>query len=354
MLGAGGMGVVYQVRHLISERIEALKVLLPDYSSSPDLAERFMREIRLHASLNHPNIAALHNALRIDNQLLMVIEFVDGETLADALRRGPLPQRRAVELIAQVLSALDYAHSRGVVHRDIKPSNIMLTREGSVKLMDFGIALGLRGYAHLTQAGAAVGSMSYMSPEQVRGETVDGRSDVYATGVTLFEAVTGQRPITGKDAAEVLDAQLNLVPPLARAANPSVSEALSRAIQRSLEKETAKRFATAGEFAQELLQILPSIPDVPPPATVFLPRSENPPSWAAQTPRTSSHAMSFDPVGLERLRKDLAQHIGPMAKLLVDRAAKRSRNWQELYAMLAAEVPTGKDRDRFLAACPRS
>jgi serine/threonine-protein kinase len=354
MLGTGGMGAVYQVRHNISERLEALKILLPSCGSNPELAERFMREIRLHASLSHPNIAALHNAFHFDDQLVMVIEYIDGETLTEALRRGPVPQRYAVQLMLQVLSALEFAHSKGVIHRDVKPSNIMFTRDGKVKLMDFGIAFAQRAQTHLTQTGAVLGSMYYMSPEQVRAETVDVRSDIYATGITLFESVTGRLPFLGKNAAEILNAHLHQPPPTAKSISPEIMDELSRILARSLEKDPSRRFQSAGEFAQALLQLLPALPDTSALPTVVMPRaSENPPSWAAKTPHTSSQAFAFDPVGLERVRKDLAQHIGPMAKLLVDRAAKRSRSWGELYSLLAPEVPAGKDRDRFLAGCPR-
>jgi serine/threonine-protein kinase len=316
--------------------------------------ERFMREIKLHASLNHPNIAALHNAFRFDNQLIMVIEFVDGETLADLLRRGPLPPRRAVEWIVQMLTALDYAHARGVIHRDIKPSNIMLTREGMVKLMDFGIARAVGGFGQLTQTGAAVGSMYYMSPEQIRGETIDGRSDVYAAGVTLFEALTGQLPVGGKTANEVLEGHMHRRPPMANTVSSEVSEALSNAIAHALEKDPSRRYQTAGEFARELLYLAPAIPNLTVMTAVQTPKSPDLPSWAAQTPRTASQPFQFDPVGLERVRKDLARHIGPMAKVLVERAAKKSRNWQDLYSLLSTEVPAGKDRERFMAACPRT
>src|SRR5262245_52578183 len=140
MLGAGGMGKVFKVRNVISDRIEAMKVLLPDLVSDQELADRFMREIKVQASLEHPNIAALHTALRIDNQLLMLMEFVDGETLEHKLKHGPLPAAQAVEYAMQVLSALDYAHTRGVIHRYIKPANMMPTPAGVIKLMDFGIA----------------------------------------------------------------------------------------------------------------------------------------------------------------------------------------------------------------------
>ena len=158
ILGAGGMGQVYKVRNVISDRVEAMKVLLPDLVNQPDLADRFLREIKVQASLEHPNIAALHTAVRVENQLLMLMEFVEGVTLDQKLKDGPLPAAEAVNYIMQVLAALDYAHARGVVHRDIKPANMMLTPGGVVKLMDFGIARSSADHK-LTQTGTTVGSL---------------------------------------------------------------------------------------------------------------------------------------------------------------------------------------------------
>jgi serine/threonine protein kinase len=178
MLGAGGMGKVYKVRNVISDRIEALKVLLPDLAGQSELADRFVREIKLQASLEHPNIAALHTALRVENQLLMLMEFVEGETLDQKLKGGPLPAAEAVEYIIQALAALSYAHQRGVIHRDIKPANMMLTPEGVIKLMDFGLAKAATD-RKLTMTGTTMGSLYYMSPEQIQGSAaLDARSDL--------------------------------------------------------------------------------------------------------------------------------------------------------------------------------
>jgi eukaryotic-like serine/threonine-protein kinase len=357
MLGAGGMGAVYQVRQLISDRIEAMKVLLPDLELTPELGERFMREIRLQASMNHPNIVSLHNALRVNNQLLMVMEFVEGQTLADAARRGPLRPLQAIDVLTQVLAALEYAHTRGVVHRDVKPSNIILTSQGVVKLMDFGIARGVDDFGVLTQAGAAVGSMYYMSPEQVAGENVDGRSDVYAAAVTLYEILTGERPIKGRSAAEVLDAQLRQQPVNPKLLAPTMPDDLARIVLRGLEKRPANRCQSAAEFRDELLRVQATISnpgETLPLSSLGVVRDKSPtPVGTRSDTRTPSQIVNFDPLGLERVRQELAQHIGPMAKVLVDRAAKRARSWSELYSALAPEVPAGKDRARFLASCPR-
>ena len=211
LLGAGGMGRVYKVRNIISNREEAMKVLLPDYASEPELAARFMTEIRTLAGLEHPNIAQLRTAFQSLNQFVMIMEFVEGTTLEKLASQSQIPLDQVLEYSTQVLSALSYAHSRGVTHRDIKPANIMITSHGLVKLMDFGIAKSTNDM-QLTRPGTTMGSVYYMSPEQVRGGTVDARSDIYSFGVTLYEMLTGRRPFQADTSFSVLNAQLNEAP----------------------------------------------------------------------------------------------------------------------------------------------
>ncbi|MGB6745811.1 MAG: serine/threonine-protein kinase, partial [Terracidiphilus sp.] len=209
LLGTGGMGRVYKVRSVISNREEAMKILLPDFASEPELAARFMAEIRTLAGLDHPNITQLRTAFQIQNQFVMVMEFVEGTTLDRLPAQLPLDQ--VIEYAMQVLSALSYAHSKGVTHRDIKPANIMITTHGLVKLMDFGIAKSTTDL-NLTRPGTTMGSIYYMSPEQVRGGTVDGRTDIYSFGVTLYEMLTGRKPFQAETSYSVLNAQLNEAP----------------------------------------------------------------------------------------------------------------------------------------------
>src|SRR5271168_1533728 len=211
ILGMGGMGKVYKGRNVISDRVEAMKILLPDLNSNQGLADRFLREIRLLATLNHPNIASLRTALTYENQLVMIMEFVGGETLANRVARAPISTADAVNYSDQILSALSYAHKQNIIHRDIKPANMMLTPAGVVKLMDFGIARSATD-GSLTTTGTTLGSLNYMPPEQVRGDPADNRSDLYSLGVSLYEMVTGQLPFTAESNYAMMAAHLQEVP----------------------------------------------------------------------------------------------------------------------------------------------
>jgi len=181
VLGHGGMGAVYRVRNVLSHREEAMKVVLEERESNSQAAERFLREIRVQAGLRHPNIAELRTAVRVDHRVLMILELVDGWSVGNKLQDGPMRVDEAFRVIDDVLSALDYAHKRGVVHRDIKPANIMVTAQGQTKLMDFGIARSANE-ERITETSAAVGSLLYMSPEQIQASVADERSDLYSLG----------------------------------------------------------------------------------------------------------------------------------------------------------------------------
>jgi serine/threonine-protein kinase len=283
VLGAGGMGRVYKVRNVISDRVEAMKVLLPDLQGDAELADRFMREIKVQASLDHPNIAALHTALRLDNQLLMLMEYVEGVTIETIMRSGRIPIDKAIDYTAQVLSALSYAHAHGVVHRDLKPANIIVTPGGVVKLMDFGIAK-MAADRKLTQTGRTVGSLYYMSPEQIKGEVdLDPRSDLYSLGISLYEMVTGARPFQGDSEYSIMAAHLETNPPPPIKVDPNLPPALSEIILMSLEKDPAQRFQTADAFRAALLSVRGSAP--PAAAPVAAPVLVAPPPPAARSHR---------------------------------------------------------------------
>ncbi|MGA8034751.1 MAG: protein kinase, partial [Candidatus Acidiferrales bacterium] len=259
VLGAGGMGKVYKVRNSLSDRVEAMKVLLPDLSDQKDLADRFLREIKVLASLHHPNIAELRTALTIDNQLVMIMEYVEGLTLSQRLQQPPLTYADSIAYIDQVLSALAYAHSKGVVHRDIKPANMIVTSEQITKLMDFGIARSTSNDMGLTMTGTTLGSVAYMSPEQVRCETIDARSDLYSVGVSLYEMVTGQRPYVSDNNFEVMQAHLQIPPTEPKDVKLDIPAPLSQLIMMAMAKDPAQRFQTAEAFRAALQSVAPLV-----------------------------------------------------------------------------------------------
>ncbi|MGB6688126.1 MAG: serine/threonine-protein kinase, partial [Terracidiphilus sp.] len=251
LLGAGGMGRVYKVRNIISNREEAMKILLPDFASERDLAARFMAEIRTLAGLEHPNIAQLRTAFQFQNQFVMVMEYVEGTSLEKLGTETRLSVDQVLDYSTQVLAALSYAHGRSVTHRDIKPANIMITSHGIVKLMDFGIAKSANDM-QLTRPGTTMGSVYYMSPEQVRGGTVDARSDIYSFGVTLYEMLTGRKPFQAETSYSVLNAQLNEAPTPPVQVNPALPAELNNIVLRAMVKAPEGRFQSAEEFRNAL------------------------------------------------------------------------------------------------------
>jgi len=259
-LGAGGMGKVFKVRNTLTDRIEALKIVLPDLAGKKEVADRFLREIKVLASLNHPNIAALHTALTVDNQLVMVMEYVEGSPLSERLEKGPIPPAQAVDYIEQTLAALSYAHAQHVIHRDIKPGNMMLTPQGLVKLMDFGIA---RSSAEpgLTATGASLGSLPYMSPEQIMGSAVDARADLYSVGVSLYEMVTGRRPFEAGSSYSVMAAHLQKTPTPPIELHPGLPAMLNQIILMAMAKDPAGRFQSADAFCNALKSVAATLPD---------------------------------------------------------------------------------------------
>jgi serine/threonine protein kinase len=276
ILGAGGMGKVYKVRNVLSDRLEAMKVLLPNLEGDAELAQRFLREIKTQAALDHPHIARLHTAQAWNNQLLMVMEYVEGSTVEKLLSNGPIPIREAIAYASQVLDALGYAHERGVIHRDIKPANIMLTRQGAVKLMDFGIAR-MQTDRRLTQTGHTVGSLFYMSPEQIKGAQPDPRSDLYSLGITMYEMVTGRRPFEGTSDFSIMAAHLEQMPRAPIEVIPGIPAALSDIILMSVAKDPAARFQSAQAFRGALDSVGRSLGAAPIASTSVLPGRVAPP-----------------------------------------------------------------------------
>lgn len=352
VLGRGGIGALYRVRNRISDRVDAMKVLLPSIqSSSPEITNRFQREIRVHASLRHPNIAELYTAFQLDDQLLMVMELVEGPTLESLLAHAPLPVELAIGILSQVLAALGYAHKQGVIHRDVKPTNIVLSRGGAVKLIDFGIALA-EFNPRMTQTGMVLGSLCYMAPEQLTGQCSDARSDLYSVGITLYQALTGKRAIEGKNEYELMNAHVHQAPVPPAQFNPSITEELSAAILKSLAKDPAQRFQTAEEFRQVLHPFLPASNSAWPQLSVAPVETGVQDRIATMLPVEKIPSSSrFHSAALAVLHRNLAVYVGPIAKHLVLKESREATDLNSLCQALATQIATEPDRAAFLKAC---
>ena len=260
LLGRGGFASVYRVRNLRLQRTEALKVLSELLTDETDFAKRFEQEARVAASLDHPNIVKIYDYGGLEAFFWFSMQLVDGPSLGRRLKSGDrLDTFSAVRLGIRVLDALRYSHEKGVVHRDIKPDNILIDREGRPYLTDFGVAKSELALVK-TQAGTLLGSPAYMSPEQLQGKPLDGRSDLYSVGVTLYKALAGELPFAGEDTFRATMKRLSEPPKPLSEALPGVDPVLEAILMRSLEREPADRFADAVEFFQALEQFLADAP----------------------------------------------------------------------------------------------
>jgi DNA-binding beta-propeller fold protein YncE/predicted Ser/Thr protein kinase len=265
--GRGGMGVVYEAEQLDLQRPVALKLIATPLARDADFRERFVRESRAAAAIDHPNVIPVYSAGEDDGRLYLAMRFVDGEDLRTLVHReGPMEAARAAAIIAQVANALDAAHARGLIHRDIKPANVLLDR-GHAYLTDFGLTKRLTGETTMTGSGRWVGTLGYIAPEQIRGAGIDARADVYALGCLLFYVLTGVAPYRRDSDEATLYAHLNDAAPDARALVPDVPAALAAAVERALAKNPDDRFPSAGDLGRAALAAVGDGP-VPPPERV--------------------------------------------------------------------------------------
>jgi serine/threonine protein kinase len=252
VVGSSRSGVAYKVRNLVEGRFELLMVLSKPLQDDQEHADRFLREARVHGRLAHPNIVRFYGATVLDGQFVITTELIEGTALAQRLELGPISLVEAVSYFSQALSGLGHAHRCGVVHRDLTPENLIVTPEGTVKIAGFNLAKAATD-PQLTQAGAAVGVLHYMAPEQVKGEVVlDARCDIYSLGVVLYEALTGKKPFDYKSQFDVMLAHVNKTPLPPSRINPELTPEIDAIVLKAMAKEPSQRFQTASEFRDAL------------------------------------------------------------------------------------------------------
>jgi serine/threonine-protein kinase len=338
LIGSGAMGVVYLAHDPVIDRQVAIKLVLADLlqaADSDDFKARFRREAQAAGSCVHPNIVTVFDFALHGESPYLAMEYVEGNSLAQFRTAGQaVPPAQAAAIVQQVLAGLQAAHALGVVHRDIKPANVLLTAQGAVKITDFGVARLAR--SGMTQQGAMVGTLSYMSPEQCRGHAVDHRADLFSTACILHELLFAARPFPGATEAEVMQ-RLLLEPPVIPPAH-AVPPALLQVLQRGLAKNPEERFASASDMDAALRGAMAAQPGPPADSdsTVVVPRLPSVP------PRL------FDPAALAGIERELAAYLGPIARAMVQSAARRAPTLEALRDIVARDIEEPADREHFL------
>ncbi len=292
-IAQGGMAEVYLAHDQLLNRPVALKALFPEYAREPSFVERFRREAQAAANLNHPNIVAIYDWGQEDGTYFIVMEYVEGRSLRDLIRaEAPVDPNQAAEITAEIASALAFAHRNGVVHRDVKPGNVLLTRTGTVKVTDFGIARAGTSDG-LTQTGSVMGTATYFSPEQAQGLPVDGRSDVYALGVVLYEMVTGVAPFTADSPVSVAYKHVREAAVLPTERNPDVPADLEHIIVTALSKAPENRYQTADDMRADILRFRRGRPVVGAPADALVVDNPTPEAGAAVRATPAAAAAAY-------------------------------------------------------------
>ncbi len=350
-LGSGGMGKVYRALDLTLERVVALKMLAAQLSTDSGFVQRFVKEARAAARLNHPNIVQIYNFGKVESTYFLAMEFVKGHSLGYYLKHGHVfSEADGLQIVRQVSRALAVAHAEGLVHRDIKPDNLMLTNRGEVKIVDLGIAKRVDEDQSLTQSGTSIGTPHYISPEQIRGQKdIDARADIYSLGATLYHLVTGHTPFQGSSGPLVMS--MHLVDPLPdpRTWVPALSEGLCRVLRKMMAKKREERYVDMAFLDVDLHRLqagqtpMTAEPSLSALETAAMPGG----APTVPTPRPPV----FDNAVLAKIEESLSQSIGPMARIIVRKTAKTAPSLDTLCEELARHLSPGTERDTFFAKC---
>ncbi len=346
VLGRGAMGVIFKAHDPVIDRKVAIKLVRADLLDGEDRTDyiaRFQQEAQAAGRCAHPNIVGIYDFALHEGNPYLAMEYIDGVTLNQvAARTSGFTIPEVVDLAVQMLDGLGAAHALGVVHRDIKPANVMLTERGRVKVTDFGISR--LDTSHITGAGAVVGTPSYMSPEQCRGEPVDARSDLFSVGVVLYELLTGTKPFAGRSSHEVWNRLLNEDPPDSAGLRPDAPPALHAAIRRALAKPLAARFATAAAMAEALAEV-----GGPRAGALASPVDLDRTVMAARTNGAGANEAGFalDSTTLGTIERRLARFVGPIAHFLLKSAVRKADTVETLCQALAANIDSPENRETF-------
>jgi serine/threonine-protein kinase len=337
LLGAGAMGEVYRAHDPSIDRPVAIKVLRPELitgSGAEQLLARFRREARAAGRRFHPNIVAIWDFGEQDGIPFLVMELIEGKSLDEILKAsGLLAADRSIRIMTQVLNALGFAHESGIIHRDVKPSNIMVLQQDQIKVADFGIAR--IDASDFTIVGDLLGTPAYMAPEQLSGGPVDHRSDLFATGVILFELLTGVKPFRGKSITEVMSFMERRGPEDLRVLNPALPESLKRVLGKALAFDPSARYGAAAEFSAALQEAI----------SVVVTEKPRP---APEPP--SPNEAALEPELLREIEHDLASFLGPLASIAVKRALRQTNDVLDLYELLGKHLNDPRDLNQFLAS----
>ena len=315
LLGRGGMGVVYLARQISLNRSVALKILPPSLSSVPSFVERFQREARAVAQLNHQNIVQIFDIAEEEGLHFFSMEYMDGRTLDEILREaGRLKADEAIRIISQVALAIEHAHQNKITHRDIKPSNIMIDERGVVKVMDFGLARAADEQSRLTQLGTLVGTLHYMSPERCRGEELDPRSDIYSLGVVLYEMLTGRTPFDATNEAALIHAIIYEEPADMKSLNPEMPAGLGNVVARAMAKDKGRRYRSVSEFMEDFGNFRTLHPTK---STTSLIQGEKPPPSIAVLPFVNMSADSEQEYFCDGLSEEIINALTQLEDLRV-------------------------------------